>query len=185
MADMNTIELVDDRLRLRPWRDEDADALLEAAKESVATVGHWLPWCHAGYGFDDACGWIAHCRSGWTAGDHFAFAIFDKISGELMGGAGLSQHNRLHRSANLGYWVRQTRQREGVGVAAAKRVVKFGFDTLGLIRVEVVVLPMNQASRRTAEKSGATFECITRQRLWASGQAQDTAVYALIPGDPL
>jgi ribosomal-protein-serine acetyltransferase len=180
---MNTIELVDDRLRLRPWQDDDAMALLEAARESVDTVGRWLSWCHVDYSLEDAANWVVHCRSGLAAGDHFAFAIFDRISGELMGAVGLSQHDRLHRSANLGYWIRESRQRQGVGSAAVRLVVKFGFETLGLTRIEIVVLPLNQASRRTAEKSGATFEGIARRRLLIAGGARDAAVYALIPND--
>ncbi len=178
---MNTIELVGDRLRLRPWQDDDAMALLEAVRESIDTVGRWLPWCHADYSLEDAADWVSHCRSGLAAGDHFAFAIFDKMSGELMGAMGLSQHDRLHRSANLGYWVRKSRQRQGVSTAAVPLVAKFGFETLGLIRIEIVVSPLNQASRRTAEKSGATFEGIARRRMQDGEQPRDTAVYALIP----
>ncbi len=180
---MNWIEIVDDRLRLRPWQDDDAMALLEAARESVDTVGRWLPWCHAGYSFEDAAHWIDHCRSGLAAGDHFAFAVFDKWSGALMGGVGLSQRDRVYRRANLGYWVRESRQRQGVSTAAVHLVAKFGFETLGLIRIEIVVLPLNQASRRVAEKSGAAFEGISRQRLLISGDARDAAVYALLPND--
>ncbi len=158
-------------------------ALLEAVHASVETVGPWLPWCHADYSIEDAAHWILHCQSGLAAGDHFAFAVFDKLSGELMGAAGLNQHDRLHRRANLGYWVRESCQRQGVGTAAVPLVAKFGFETLGLIRIEIVILPDNQASRRTAEKSGAIFEAISRQRLWVSGKARDAAIYALIPED--
>jgi RimJ/RimL family protein N-acetyltransferase len=62
-------------------------------------------------------------------------------------------------------------------------VARFGFGRLGLIRIEIIALPDNRPSRRTAEKLGARFEAIARQRLWARGQACDAAVYALIPQD--
>lgn len=175
------IELVDDRLRLRPWQDGDAMALLEAVRESSDTVGRWLPWCHADYNFEDATNWVTYCRSAWAAGDHFAFAIFDKMSGELMGAMGLTQHDRLHRRANLGYWVRQSRQRQGVSTAAVPLVAKFGFETLGLIRIEIVALPLNQASRRTAAKSGAQFDGIASRRMGRGEQRQNAAIYALTP----
>lgn len=180
---MDTIELVDDRLRLHPWKPDDAPALLEAVRSSVGTVGRWLPWCRADYDLGDAADWIARCRAGWSASDHFAFALFDKVSGELIGSAGLSQHDRVHRRANLGYWVRQSRQREGLATRAVQRVAGFGFQHLGLGRIETVVLPFNQASLRTAEKSGARFEGLARQRLWTSNEAQDAVVYALVPHD--
>ncbi|GAB2546483.1 GNAT family N-acetyltransferase [Rhodanobacter koreensis] len=179
----DTLELTNGRLCLRPWQACDAEALFDAARESTDSVGRWLPWCHAGYRVEDAVAWIAHCQSGWRTGEHFAFPIFDAGSGDLLGGIGLNHYNRLHRSANLGYWIRQSRQRQGIAVAAATLAARFGFEQLGLIRVEIVALPDNYPSRRTAEKIGARFEAIARQRLWANGQAHDAAVYGLIPPD--
>lgn len=176
-------ELVEDPLRLRPWQRRDAEGLLNAARSSVASVGRWLAWCHAGYDLDEAHAWISHRQDGWTRGEHFAFPIFDLQTGEVLGGCGLNQLDHQHRSANLGYWVRQSRHGEGIAARAATLVARHGFEQLGLIRIEIVTLPDNHASRRTAEKIGARFEAIARQRLWAEGRAMDAAVHALIPSD--
>lgn len=62
-------------------------------------------------------------------------------------------------------------------------VARFGFGTLGLARIEIVALPDNSASRRTAERAGARFETVARHRLWVRDEARDAAVYALVPGD--
>ena len=180
-----TVELVEEPLRLRPWQAQDAEDLFDAACSSVASVGRWLPWCHAGYDLAEAHAWISLCQDGWSRGEHFAFPIFDLRTGELLGGAGLNQRNRQHRSANLGYWVRQSRHGEGIAMRAATLVARFGFEQLGLIRIEIIVMPDNQASRRTAEKTGAHFEAIARHRLWAHGHAHDAAVYGLTPADLL
>ncbi len=179
----DAIELGDGRLLLRPWRDEDARPLFDAARESVDSVGRWLPWCHARYRLEDAAAWIAHCRSGWRTGDHFAFPIFDARSGHLLGGAGLNQFEPLHRRANLGYWVRQSSQRQGTAAAAARLVARFGFERLGLVRIEIVALPENLPSRATAKKIGASFEAIARNRLLLDDGARDAAVYGLVPQD--
>jgi len=184
-AASSTPVLSNGKLLLRPWRPCDVDALYEAACESISTVGRWLPWCHAGYSRADAVEWIAHCQSGWHDGEHFAFPIFDATSGELLGGAGLNQRNRIHRSASLGYWVRQTRQRQGIACAAARLVAQFGFDQLALVRIGIAVLPDNTASRHTALKIGAQFEAISRQRLCIGEQAHDAAVYGLVRSDLL
>lgn len=175
--------LTDGRLLLAPWRDEDAADLCAAAHESFASVGRWLPWCHAGYGMEHALTWTTQCRAAWQAGTQFAFAVRDAASGELLGGCGLSQLENPHRHANLGYWVRASRQRQGIAVAASRCVVRFGFEALGLVRIEIVAMLNNHASRGVAERLGATFEGPSRQRLWAWGRAHDAAVYALIPTD--
>ncbi|WP_426703112.1 GNAT family N-acetyltransferase [Rhodanobacter sp. Col0626] len=183
MSTPDLLELTNGQLRLRPWQECDVEALVEAAQESTATVGRWLPWCHVNYGTDDAAAWITHCRAGWHSGEIHAFAVFEAASGQLLGGIGLNQLNLVHRSANLGYWLRQSRQGQGLAAAAATLVAQFGFDQLGLIRIEIITLPDNHASQRTAERAGARFEALARQRLWASGQAHDAHVYGLIPAD--
>lgn len=175
--------LSDGRLLLQPWRDEDAPELHAAVSESVASVGRWLPWCNADYGLAQAEAWATLCRDHWRSGEQFAFAMRDAASGELLGGCGLNQLNLPHRSANLGYWVRSSHQGQGVAAAAARLVARFGFTELGLIRIEIVTLLDNHASRRVAAKLGASFECVARQRLWAWDRAHDAAVYALIPAD--
>jgi ribosomal-protein-serine acetyltransferase len=177
------LECVEKNLLLRPWRAQDAPALRDAVQESLGTVGRWLPWCHAGYDLDEAQAWIAHCREGWMADEHFAFGIFERDGGALLGSVGLNQRNRIHRSAALGYWVRQSRQGQGIGCRAAQLAARFGFETLGLARIEVVALADNHASRRCAEKAGARFEAVARHRLWMHDAAHDAAVYALIPAD--
>lgn len=177
------MELTDGRLRLHPWRTPDARALVDAARESTATVGQWLPWCHVGYGMEDATAWIEHCEADRCCAEHFAFAIVDAATAEVLGGVGLTQRHHVHRSANLGYWVRQSCQHQGIAVAAARLAARFGFVELGLIRIEIVVRPGNTASQATARKLGARFEAIARQRLWIDEQARDAAVYGLIPTD--
>ena len=179
----DALELTDGRLLLRRWQETDAEPLFDAARESVASVARWLPWCHANYQLLEAVAWIAHCRAHWQAADHLALPIFDALTGELLGAVGLNQFITAHHSANLGDWVRQSRQRQGIAAAAVRLVARFGFEQLGLARIEIVALPDNLASRRTAEKLGAQFETIARHRLCVDGQPCDAAVYALIPAD--
>jgi len=178
------LELAAGALRLRPYRSADAAPLFAAVRESIDSVGRWLPWCHAGYTLADAEGWIRLCAAEWRSGEHFAFALFDDAAGELVGGIGLNQRNRMHNFMSLGYWIRQSRQGRGVARRAARCVVDFGFDVVGLTRIEIVAQPGNGASRRVAESLGAVFEAIARNRIVTPAGPADAAVYALVPPLP-
>src|ERR1700759_147794 len=90
----------------RPYRDEDAPALLAAVRESVESVGRWLPWCTTDYNEQHAIDWIAHCRAASLSGDQFAFGVFD-ANDEFLGAVGLSHRNREHNCAGIGYWIRE------------------------------------------------------------------------------
>ncbi len=45
------------------------------------------------------------------------------------------------------------------------------------------MLTGNSASRRVAEKAGAVFEGVQRNRLLVAGRPRDACMYSLIPGD--
>lgn len=170
-------------LVLQPWQLRDATAIVEAVRESSTSLAPWLPWCHADYALADAQAYIADCRDGWDTGSLYAFAIRERAGGKLLGSVGLSQLDHANRSANLGYWVRQTQLGQGMAARAARLAAQFGFGPLKLIRIEIVIEPGNHASRRTAERCGARFEAIARHRLWLHERATDGAVYALVPSD--
>ena len=113
----------------------------------------------------------------------FEFGIFGPDSTDVWGGVGINQINRTYNFGNLGFWVRASRVRQGVAIAAARLAARFAFRELALTRVELVALVDNIASRRVAEKLGATFECVARNRLVHNGVPFAAAVYSLIPGD--
>ena len=83
--------------------------------------------------------------------------------------------------ANLGYWIRQSRQRQGLAVDVVAILAKFGFETLGLTHIELVAATDNVPSRRVAEKAGAQFKCVARNRLLIRGVPLAAAVYSFVP----
>lgn len=175
--------LSDDIVMLRPLQMLDCDALYEAVRESVTEVGLWLPWCHADYARGDSAAFINTTIHWWDTRTQFIFGVFDVADGVLSGTVGVNHLNQQHRFANVGYWMRTSRTRRGFASRAVRLAARFAFSTLGLVRVEIAAQPENTASRRVAERSGATFEGIFRNRIYARGRAYPAALYSLIPED--
>lgn len=168
---------------IRPITPADRLSLFNAVRESIDTLGRWMPWCHPDYAISETDEWIALCQGHWQSGSDREFGIFDAASGDLLGGVGLNQINRANHFGNLGYWVRSSRTGKGVAASAATMAARFGFGELDLARLEIVACLDNVASRRVAEKVGGQFEGIARSRLQLKGEARDAAVYSLLPGD--
>ncbi|OYT86782.1 MAG: GNAT family N-acetyltransferase [Burkholderiales bacterium PBB6] len=173
--------LTHDGVLLRPFEDSDAEAFAEAARTSVDTVGAWMPWCAPDYTANDAVFWFGLCRQGLVSGTAHDLGVFDARTGELLGGAGLNQINSLHRMANLGYWVRSSKQRLGVARRCVAALTAHGFHTLGLQRIEIVVAVGNTASAAVARQAGAQWECTARNRLWLHGGPVAADVFSLVP----
>lgn len=174
------IDLVGSRIVMRPNSEEFAAPLHAAAIESIATVGRWMPWCHGARTMDEGVAWLQNCQANWDSGTEYEFTVFTP-SGEYLGAAGLNQFNRVHNFANLGYWIRESRQRQGIAVEAATLLADFGFRSVGLSRIEIIVAEENRPSRRVAEKLGAEYEGIARNRLLLHGTPIPAAVYSLVP----
>ena len=168
-------------LCIRPFQKDDAPAFVAAALESLATVGVWMPWCHEKFSLADAEAWFDACRRNLDAGSSYDVGLFSAADGGLLGGVSINQLNRTHNFGNIGYWVRQTRQRQGIASRAVLSIAEFGFGKLGLTRLEIVVAEGNGPSRRVAQKAGAAFEAVARNRLVVRGTPRPAAVYSLIP----
>lgn len=80
--------------RLRPYAASDVDELVRATRESVATVGRWMPWCHAEYAAPEALEWIAHTSVCLADRSAFELALVSADDGQLIGGTGLNQFKR-------------------------------------------------------------------------------------------
>ena len=85
--------------------------------------------------------------------------------------------------ANLGYWVRTNSVGRGVATSATRLAARFGFEELGLHRIEIVAAVENIASQRVAEKAGALREGLLRKRLLIRGESQDAVLFSLLPED--
>lgn len=180
---LSSTELTDGELLLRPLERGDRDPMHAAVIESIDTVSPWLQWCHAGYSVAETESFIESCITAWAQQAHFPFAIFGAQSGEYLGGTGINHIDRQNRLGTVGYWVRASAMGRGIAPKAVRLVARFAFDTLQLSRIEIFARPENTASRRVAEKVGAKFEAMARNRVVQHGRPYDAALYSLIPSD--
>ncbi len=179
----DTVELAGSGIRVRPCRPSDADIVYQAVRESIDELSRWTPWAHPGYSMSDCSPWLEAREAAWSAGREYDFIALDDRDGAFLGGCALNDFNRTHNFANLGYWVRTSRAGQGVATAVVRLVAKFGFDTLGLTRLEIVTAVNNTASQRVAEKTGATREGVERNRHVIGDSLYDAVMFSLIPGD--
>lgn len=178
-----TSQLTEGSILIRPFRAGDEDVLYEAVRESIPEVSVWLPWCHKDYSIDESRDFITTREMASQGGEWYSFGIFERDSGRFLGGVGINFVNRVHRLANLGYWVRTSAAGQGVATTATRLAAKFGFEEVGLQRIEIVAAVENIASQRVAEKAGAKREGILRRRLWFRGQSLDAVLFSLVPED--
>jgi ribosomal-protein-serine acetyltransferase len=176
-------ELTNGIITVRPHRTNDVEPCFEAVRESMNELSPWMWWCHGAYSFEETKIWIESRPDAWEKGVEYSFAIVDSKDGYFLGGCGLNYMNLTDRFANLGYWVRTRRTRQGVATAATLLVAQFAFNELRVNRVEMVVATENKASQRVAEKVGALREGILRKRIVVRDHIYDAFIFSLIADD--
>ncbi len=165
---------------LRPCEEGDGAGVYEAAVESFERVAKWMGWLTPAYSLDDAHEWARGASADWDRGLRHEFVIVDAGDGRICGCCGLNRINQEDLVCNLGYWVRDGALRRGMATAAARMLRDFGLQTLGLKRLEIVVAEGNAASRGVAEKVGALYEGLQRQRLRVGETSHDAHMYACL-----
>jgi ribosomal-protein-serine acetyltransferase len=177
------VELIEGPILIRTLRQEDISPLYEAARESLPEVSRWLPWCHENYSIEESREFISSREVASQGDEWYSFGIFELSGGRFLGGVGINFINRVHQMANLGYWVRTSAAGHGVATSATRLAARFGFEQLGLQRIEIVVGVDNIPSQRVAEKAGAVREGVLRSRLLIRGESQDAVLFSLVKED--
>ena len=167
---------------LRPYIYSDASEMSAAIRESTDTVGRWMSWAKPSFSEYDALCWFDHCAQSRAVGSAHEFGIFNR-RGDYIGGCGLNQFSTVNKLCNLGYWVRQSCQRTGAATSAVHALRDLGFLNLKLERIEIVVAEDNIASLGVARKTGATHECIAKNRLQIHGKPVAAHVFSFTRAD--
>jgi len=178
-----TLVLPRNTIRIRPSAVTDAASIVAAVRASAVEIAPWMPWAHEGYSLEDSRTWLDLCADGWAAGSQYSFVAVDTTTGEFLGDCSLSQINRVHGFANLGYWVRSSATGQGLASALAERVARFGVEALKLNRIEILTAVENRASQRVAEKIGATREGVLRSRLVVRAEVWDAVIFSITARD--
>jgi RimJ/RimL family protein N-acetyltransferase len=102
---------------------------------------------------------------------------------DVLGGASLYAVELSERRAAVGYWLASHARGRGLATHATRLLARWGFEHLGLERLELTCGPDNGASQRVAERCGFAREGLLRSQMRFKGGRRDTLVYGLLPGE--
>ncbi|MGC8509752.1 MAG: GNAT family N-acetyltransferase [Acidimicrobiales bacterium] len=165
------------RLRLRPFRDSDADALF-ALHANAAVMRYWdgPPWRES----QRAERFLATCRLIAEDGTGVRVAVEHLADGAFIGWCGVTRWKAGYRSASLGYCFADAAWGHGYATEAARALLRWAFDTLPMNRVQAELDTRNAASARVLEKLGFVREGSLREDCVVDGEVSDSWVYGLL-----
>ena len=169
-----------DRLILRPIKRSDAQDLYAYAQDPA--VSRHVLW-DAHKNVQESRQFIRAARRQYRRGLPGSFAITLRDSGRMIGTVGFMWLNPDWQSAEVGYSLSREYWNRGIMTEALRAVIAFGFDTLGLNRIEAQHETDNPASGRVMQHVGMRYEGTLRQRIKNKGKYVDVKLYAILRGD--
>ena len=119
--------------------------------------------------------------AGVKAGRGVRWGIARRDNDEIIGTSGYYGVHSWHKRAGIGYVLGRSFWRQGIMTEALGAVIEFGFNVIGLNRIEAVVMPKNEASLRLLTGLGFTQEGILREyENWSDKGCVDLMMFSLL-----
>lgn len=147
---LDTPSLTDGVVRLRAPRPDDVDRIVEAAQDQ--RTQRWLGRMPAPYTSQDAGVWLEQTTAEAAAGTAVTWAVTDHD--DLLLGVVNLFDVQPGIEAEVGFWSHPDARGRGTTTRAAVLALRYGFEALGLVRIQGHAAIDNAASRRVLEASG-------------------------------
>ena len=178
MKHQGTKTLETERLILRPFRPEDAQAMYDnwASDPEVTKFLSWPTY----KSIDDAHTILKIWVESYENPEFYQWAIVLKELGQPIGSVSVvNQDNRVDM-AEIGYCIGRTWWGNGIMPEAMRAVMAYLFDQVGMQRIEAGHDPENSASGAVIRKCGLKYEGTLRRRIRSNRGITDVAWYSML-----
>ena len=112
---------------------------------------------------------LARYISMYAQDDKYRWAVILKETGECIGQIAYFYVDSKNNFAEIEYCIGAAFQGRGYATEAAKAVIAYGFDRIGLHKVQICTKEINPKSKRVIEKCGLTYEGMLRDYFFVDG----------------
>lgn len=165
------------RLTLRGMRVSDApDMYAYASREDVTRYLLWQPHRSMSYTRD----YLTYVGQRYRTGDFFDWALVCRADGRMIGTCGFTSFDFAASSGEIGYVLNPDYSGQGLATEAVREILRFGFERLGLHRLEARFMRGNDRSRRLMERVGMQFEGWARDAIRVQEQYRTVGTCAIL-----
>jgi ribosomal-protein-serine acetyltransferase len=166
---------------LRLLEERHAPVIFAAVERDRDYLREWLPWVDATHSEDDTLSFIRSVLDQFSSGAGFTAGIWncERFAGVI----GTHKIDWLNRKVEIGYWLGQSFQGQGIMTDASRAVTTHALGELGLNRVEILSAAGNLRSAAIPRRLGFTLEGTLRQRQLVNHQFHDSLLFSMLKRD--
>jgi len=132
---------------------------------------------------DDALSIINRYKNEFQNKEEITWGVARKNDNKIIGYCNLGDFDDDSIRSEIGYGFNRDEWNKGYATEAIKTLVKFGFEVMGMNRIEAIVTLGNDASVKALKKAKFTQEGIVRERTIMKGEFVDDVILAIIKRD--
>ncbi len=166
---------------LRLLEERHAQELTDLTERNREHLRAWLPWVDTNRTVEDRKKFIRGALKQFAENNGFTAGIWHE--GRLAGVVGYHSIDWENRSTEVGYWLGEEYQGQGLVTAACRALVDHAFQELGLNRVSIACATENKKSCAIPERLGFRREGVVRQAEWLYDHFVDHVVYATLASE--
>lgn len=115
--------------------------------------------------------------------DRLDLAIVEKENGEIVGEVVFNDYEETTNNVNFRILIGAAGRGKGLGTEATEIFLRYGFEVLGLHKVELEVYSFNPRAERVYRKNGFILEGVKREAFRYNDKYIDTYIFGMLKDD--
>lgn len=173
---------IDTTLALRQLKLSDAAEIFNTIDSQRAYLGKWLPFVDFTKESKDTENFVNSIVN--APEDTFEYVFTIRKNGAFVGLLGFKDTDKQNKKTEIGYWLSEPYQKQGIVTMCVTKICDFAFDELKINRIQIKCAVDNIPSKNIPKKLGFVLEGVERQgELLSSGRYTDLEIYSKLKSD--
>ena len=175
-------QFTSERLLLRRYQPSDSAMFYQMLRDNEEHLYEFLPsFLINVQGEEDIKTWLERQSTEWKARNLFIFGAWEKLNGVYVGESYLANPDWDVPRVEVGYFLVKEFLGHGYATEAAKATIRYAFEQMKALRIDLRCAADNLASIRVAKRCGFTQEgCLRQHHRKKDGTLVDTLWYGLL-----
>jgi len=178
---MNKLITIDPEVSLKRLEMDDVTELFDLIQKNKNYLRQWMSWADSTKTPEDIKEFIQKTIDQFEKSLGPQFVIIVKKS--IVGVIGFHPIDKANHIAEIGYWLTEDQQGNGIMTNCCKVLIKHAFENLNINRLQIPAAEHNTKSRSIPERLGLQFEGILRERENLYGNFVNHAMYSMLKSE--
>lgn len=178
---MNFEIQVNEKTALKLRHKEDAEIVFLLVDKNREHLRPWLPWVDTTLSSLDTEKYIEMCLEKFEKKETADFGIY--YEDKLVGSTGFNKIDLVNEWAEIGYWLDKDHEGRGIMTECVKAMINYGFNELGLHRVQIRCSSLNLKSEGIPKRLGFSLEGTVREDHKRNGEFSDGFIFGLLKNE--